>query len=217
MKVQKVKAEASQVNKALSPEEQAIVANVKSLLEQLEQTAGADEMNVPPEPEGEVAMAAGESVDGEMLGDEDDEGDDVLKSEDASQPAKARIEEDPSETEEALTVLKAIMKMGGEVRKASRPVDPTLAALQGIAKALKGMSQRVDEQGQAIVGILEGIGVADQVATVQKSRRPVQSGGADASAVLKALMAAAQAPARDDPEPEGSLKDVLLGLTGRQQ
>lgn len=210
MKVQK-KAKAADVNKALSPEETAIVANIKSLLDQLEQTSGTDEGNDLPAPDGdEVAMSAD--------GDGDEDGvEEVFKDETADASAEERVGEDPSETEEALSVLKAIMKMGAGQVKKSRPVDPMLSTLQGIAKALQGINQRVDEQGQAIVGILEGMGVADQVATVQKSaRRPVQSAGADAAAVLKALMAAAgQSQPAQEAEPEGSLKDVLIGLTGR--
>lgn len=209
MKVQK-KAQAADVNKALSPEETAIVANIKSLLDQLEQTSGMDGGNDLPAPGGdEVAMSAD--------GDDEDDVEEVFKDETADASAEERVGEDPSETEEALSVLKAIMKMGAGQVKKSRPVDPMLSTLQGIAKALQGINQRVDEQGQAIVGILEGMGVADQVASVQKSaRRPVQSAGADAAAVLKALMAAAgQSQPAQEAEPEGSLKDVLIGLTGR--
>lgn len=204
--------QASPVNKALTPEEQSIIANIQSLLNQIGQEQVPEE---PAAPEGEVAM----SDDGDEddvgvpgVGEEGDE-DDVMKSEDASAGAEERMSELPDDDKEALSVLKALMRVGS-VQKAARPVDPTLAALQQVTKALRSLQRQADEQGQAIVGILEGFGMAD--ATVRKSerqepRRVAQSGGADVQAVLKALAAQVKVTqaAEDD---GGTLADALTTL-----
>lgn len=206
--------QASPVNKALTPEEQSIIANIQSLLNQIGQEQAPEE---PAAPEGEVAMSDDNDdvigAPGEGMGGEEGDEDDVMKSEDASAGAEERMSELPDDDKEALSVLKALMRVG-TVQKAARPVDPTLAALQQVTKALRSLQRQADEQGQAIVGILEGFGMAD--ATVRKSerqesRRVAQSGGADVQAVLKALAAQVKVTqaAEDD---GGTLADALTTL-----
>lgn len=208
--------QASPVNKALTPEEQSIIANIQSLLNQIGQEQAPEE---PVAPEGEVAMSDDNDGDdmigapGEGMGGEEGEEDNVKKSEDASAGAEERMSELPDDDKEALSVLKALMRVG-TVQKAARPVNPTLAALQQVTKALQSLQRQADEQGQAIVGILEGFGVTD--ATVRKSerqepRRVAQSGGADVQAVLKALAAQVKVTqaAEDD---GGTLADALTTL-----
>lgn len=211
-KVEKVQGAASPVAKSLSPEEQSIIANIQSLLDQLgQEQAPAEE---PMAPEAGVEMAEhGEPDQDEFQGVPDDDEDDVMKSEVANDPAEERMSELPDDDKEALTVLKALMHMG-TVQKSARPVDPTVAALQGVAKALQRLQRQSDEQGQALVGILEGFGVADAV--VQKSapagRRVAQSSGVDAAAVLKALLAQAAPAAPAQQEEAGGIADVLKAL-----
>jgi len=212
----------NQVQKSLSPEEKSVLANVRSLLDQLEQMEEAEAGMGPAEPGAEVEMAA--MTDGLPEGDEEgeelEEGK-VEKSEVATDGAEERIDELPVDDEEALKVLKAIMGLGSRaapaVRKSAVPArDGADREVQArTLKVLKSIQRRLDEQGEAISGILEGFGVADHVLAVQKSRRPVNPAQPSAQAVLKALtdaLGGARVEKSAPAEPEGGLRDVLSAL-----
>jgi hypothetical protein len=207
----------NQVRKDLSPEESAIIADIKSLLAQLEsaESAEAPEAAAAPEP---VEMAA--MTDGQPAGSEDQkelEEEKIEKDETATEKADARIDTLPTDDEKALSLIgKAFARLSGNVKKDAQPVDATLLILRRIAKSLDAVSRRQNQTDEAVVGILEGMGVAEQVVakSAVPAARPVQSGGADAQAFLEALKGLVQKSATAAPETPGTVKDVLLSLAG---
>lgn len=209
------------IEKSLTAEEKSVIANVRSLLDQLEQMEQAEGAEGALEdgglPPGEdINMAA---TDGLPCGDEEQEEfeeDKIEKSEVANEDAEVRVEELPEDDEAALKVLKAIMSLGGgshpaAVRKSARSASPADSVQYRTLKVLKSLSERLDQQGEAIAGLLEGIGVAEQV--VAKSRRPVNPRQNSAVEALRAIVDAARGTrvekSLDAQEPEGSLSDVL--------
>jgi hypothetical protein len=218
-----------QVNKDLSPEESALIADIESIIAQLKQHEQAEgpEGGPPAPAEPEVNMDV--ITDGQPAGDEEQEETEEGKLKVAkdgatgSDTADQKINDLPVDDVEALKVVKAIMALGRGVNKsAAAPVSPTLRALQSVAKSLQAMEARIGQLEEFSVGMLEGMGVAD--ALVQKSaapqprRRPVQSNGMDAQAFIDAIAAAVNksgGPAAAE-KPEG-IRDALGYLTGSRQ
>lgn len=206
----------NKVQKSLTPEEKSIIANVKSLLEQLEQAEGDGGLGNEDTEGTSVEMAA--MTDGLPAGDEEQEELEekkVEKSETASDDADERLDELPVDDEEALKVLKALLNIGNRssVRKSAISGDEIQIRT---LKVLKSIQKRLDEQEEAISGILEGIGVADQIVAVRKSARPVNPKQSSAEDVLRLIANAAGVGARveksADAEPVGTIKDVLTEL-----
>jgi len=204
------------VQKSLSPEEKSVIANVKSLLDQLESIeAGEGEME---DGTGEMPVEMAAMTDGLPAGDEEQEDleeDKIEKDETANSKADQRIGELPVDDEEALSVLKSLMGIGGVQKSARvRPAqsDQTMLILGKIAKSLNIIADRQDQQGSAIVGILEGIGISDEaMGIVRKSRpNPKQNSAQDVVALLRdALRVEKSATA---PEAPGTMKDALGAL-----
>jgi hypothetical protein len=212
------------VAKDLNSEEKALLPDIKALVAKLEQAEQAEEGeactgNDGGEGAGEVGVGKAAEKD-EDMDEEDEGGEDVEKSETGSDDAEERIDELPKEATEALGVLKAYLGSGKSVAKsAQRKPSGSDAALREVAKALNALNKRLDQQEESIVGILEGIGVADEVAKVAKSQssnRAVQSTGADAQAFLTQLAAMVQKSAQTaGPEKPGTLGDAMSMLVSR--
>lgn len=206
------------VRKDLSPEEASIIADIKSLLAQLESSEKAEGPEAAAETPAPVEMAA--LTDGQPAGSEDQEELEkkkIEKDETASDKAEARIEELPIDDDKALALIgKAFARLSGNIKKDALPVDPTLLILRRIAKSLDGLSKRQGQTEDALVGILEGMGVADQIVakSVVPASRPVQSGGEDAKQIIEALKGLVLKSADKAPESSGSIADVLKSLTG---
>lgn len=213
------------VEKDLSPDESAIIADIESLLNQLKQGEAAEGPEGGPGLE-DVNMDV--ITDGQPAGDEEQEEleDDKIvgKDETANSSADQRLDELPEDDEEALKVLKALIGVGKSAdRKPVRRVVETARrsgdsrALAMIAKSLAILAKKVDRVEDSMVGVLEGIGVAESL--VQKSaatRRPVQARQADVQALVDVLKSAMVGKSADaEPEAPGSMKDVLTTLVGR--
>lgn len=159
------------VNKSLTPEEKAILGNIRSLLEQLDSEAISEDMDAPATDDADVAM----SEDG--MGDEtstDDE-DDVMKACDdkedrtvaksstpdevANNNAEDRLNAEDTDTEKALAVLKAILAKG-EVKK-SRQVQKSADYAR--------LEKKVDSLTSAVESMIEGFGLVKTPAPVNKS------------------------------------------------
>lgn len=210
------------VAKDLNSEEKALLADIKALVAKLEQAEQAEEGEAGTEDDGgegagEVGVGKAAEKD-EDMDEEDEGGEEVEKSETGSDDAEERIGELPKEATEALGVLKAYLGSGKAVAKsAQRKPSGSDAALREVAKALNALNKRLDQQEESIVGILEGIGVADEVAKVAKSApRAVQSTGADVQAFMTQLAAMVQKSAQTaGPEKPGTLGDAMSMLVGR--
>lgn len=177
-----------------------LIADIQSLLAQIEQVSGnGGEM----ENGGKVEMAENEKP--EMMGDDDagnkleaikkilkamageDEGSEEDKKEDkveksdegpnASDDAEERIDDGQGEVNEKNVneVAKALVKMLG-VKTVAKSKPKQSGDIDRVLKALEKIADRVGEQEKAIIGIYEGLGVADEikksakVETVEKSR-----------------------------------------------
>jgi len=216
---------AAPVMKGGNPELAAILADIQSLLAQLSTATNAEESGEEEDEgetgEGAVNMAA---VPGAPEA-EDEEEEDVKKALDGEAAAEDRLVEIAVDDEKALAaVAKALLRMGAVGKSAAvrKPaVDQTTLALGAIAKSLTALTNQVNAQGEALVGMMEGIGIADAV--VQKSaeistknKKVVQN--VDTEAFLKSLAGlvnkSSTAPAA---EPEMGLGDALMALTGAIQ
>lgn len=179
----------SKVTKALTPEEQTLVANIKSLLAELEGMQVADqevEMSGHKAPMVEK-MEPGEEE--EVVGFEyDEEVDKAIENADADESvanddAEDRLGDIPDVDEEnvhevAKMIAHALVQKSGKVRKAApqRYDDAVAAALGEVTRVVKSMHQHQAKQDAVLSEVLEGLGVTQSVTgkKVQKSK-PVQS------------------------------------------
>lgn len=156
------------VNKSLTPEEKAILGNIRSLLEQLDSEETSEDMNAPATDDADVAM----SKDG-MEDDPTDDEDDVMKACDdddqtvaksstpdevANNNAEDRLSAEDTDTEKALAVLKAILTKG-EVKKSAVQKSADYARLE----------KKVDSLTSAVESMIEGFGLVKTPAPVNKS------------------------------------------------
>lgn len=183
---------AKKVRKALSPEEQTVLGNVKSLIEQL-MGGGTEE---------QVAMA----MDGPPSFEEEDE-EDVMKANmgptaNPEDKAEDRVE-DPtditagnlSEVGKSLNKLIKIMQVRNQpVRKSARPVvdnnQLVMKSLAEISTAMKAIADRQNQTDLAITNLLDGFGVVDQVAkssSAQPVRKSAPVQNMDSTAILGEL------------------------------
>lgn len=197
------------VNKSLTPEEKAILGNIRSLLEQLDSEEISEDMDAPATDDADVAM----SKDG-MEDDPTDDEDDVMKAcnkacdedddqivaksstpdEVANNNAEDRLSAEDTDTEKALAVLKAILTKG-EVKK-SKQVQKSAdyARLEG----------KVDALTSAVESMIEGFGLVKTPAPVNKSTQ-----------VLRQLEAIVNKSA-NNARREGDLSDVMTSLFGNK-
>ena len=191
------------VNKSLTPEEKAILGNIRSLLEQLDSEEISEDMNAPATDDADVAMSKGGMEDDETLIDEEDvmkacdDKDDqtVAKSstpdEVANNNAEDRLSAEDTDTEKALAVLKAILTKG-EVKKSAVQKSADYARLE----------KRVDSLTSAVESMIEGFGLVKTPAPVNKS-----------SQILNRLEQIV-AKSANNAQREEDLSDVMTSLFG---
>lgn len=192
------------VNKSLTPEEKAILGNIRSLLEQLDSEAISEDMDAPATDDADVAMSEDGMEDDEIpIDDEDDvmkacdDEDDqtVAKSstpdEVANNNAEDRLSAEDTDTEKALAVLKAILTKGG-VKKSAIQKSADYARLE----------KKVDSLTSAVESMIEGFGVVKTPAPVNKS-----------SQILNRLEQIVNKSA-NNARREGDLSDVITSLFG---
>lgn len=149
------------VNKALTPEERAVLGNIRSLLEQLDSEEISEDMDTLATDE---VMA---SADEEEIGTEvvDEEEETVEKSttpdEVANNDAEERLSAEDTDTEKALAVLKAILSK--ERVKKSKTVQKSADYAR--------LESKVDALTSAVESMIEGFGLVKTPAPVNKSTR----------------------------------------------
>lgn len=196
------------VNKSLTPEEKAILGNIRSLLEQLDSEETSEDMNAPATDDADVAMSEDGMEDDIPTDDEDDvmkacnkaceEEDDqtVAKSstpdEVANNNAEDRLNAEDTDTEKALAVLKAILTKG-EVKKSAVQKSADYARLE----------RKVDSLTSAVESMIEGFGLVKTPAPVSKS-----------SQILNRLEQIVNKSA-NNARREGDLSDVMTSLFGK--
>lgn len=222
--------------KSLTPEERAVVGNIKSLLTQLEGVMGEGEpvqmcagttSGQSPSTGTGITKANGSTGDPQTLGPNQsghasqkepvnpfvakDEG----GGETAREDAETKLDELPVSTEESLEVLKSLLGIAksandpslAQIRKARTPVvDPVQVET---LKVLKSLTKAVAEQEFTLRALIDGKSVADELLKVEKSlpRTPVQPSSQDILAALGQLVQkSADAPQKQD---AGSMSDVL--------
>ena len=187
------------VNKSLTPEEKAILGNIRSLLEQLDSEEISEDMDAPATDE--VMASADEEEIGTEVVDEEEEVekcDDPTKVKKSTTPdevannnAEERLTAEDTDTEKALAVLKAILTKG-EVKK---------SAVQKSADYTR-LEKKVDSLTSAVESMIEGFGLVKTPAPVNKS-----------SQILNRLEAIVNKSA-NNARREGDLSDVMTSLFG---
>ena len=196
------------VNKSLTPEEKAILGNIRSLLEQLDSEETSEDMNAPATDDADVAMSKDGMEDEIPTDDKDDvmkacnkacdEEDDqtVAKSSTPDEVANNKAEEcltaEDTDTEKALAVLKAILTKG-EVKKSAVQKSADYARLE----------KKVDSLTSAVESMIEGFGLVKTPAPVNKS-----------SQILNRLEQIVNKSA-NNARREGDLSDVMTSLFGK--
>ena len=195
------------VNKSLTPEEKAILGNIRSPLEQLDSEETSEDMDAPATDDADVAM----SKDG-MEDDPTDDKDDVMKAcnkacdeeddqtvaksstpdEVANNNAEDRLTAEDTDTEKALAVLKAILTKG-EVKKSAVQKSADYARLE----------KKVDSLTSAVESMIEGFGLVKTPAPVNKS-----------SQILNRLEQIVNKSA-NNARREEDLSDVMVSLFGK--
>ena len=191
------------VNKSLTPEEKAILGNIRSLLEQLDSEEISEDMNAPATDDADVAMSK-DGMEDEIPTDEED---DVMKACDddddqivaksstpdevANNNAEDRLNAEDTDTEKALAVLKAILTKG-EVKK---------SAVRKSADVVR-LEKKVDSLTSAVESMIEGFGLVKTPAPVNKS-----------SQILNRLEQIVNKSA-NNARREGDLSDVMTSLFG---
>ena len=197
------------VNKSLTPEEKAILGNIRSLLEQLDSEEISEDMDAPATDDADVAMSKDGMEDDVPTDDEDDvmkacnkaceEEDDqtVAKSstpdEVANNNAEDRLNAEDTDTEKALAVLKALLTKG-EVKKSAVQKSADYARLE----------REVDSLTSAVESMIEGFGLVKTPAPVSKS-----------SQILNRLEQIVNKSA-NNARREGDLSDVMTSLFGNK-
>ena len=194
------------VNKSLTPEEKAILGNIRSLLEQLDSEEISEDMDAPATDDADVAMSKDGMEDDDVPADDKDdimkacdEEDDqtVAKSstpdEVANNNAEDRLSAEDTDTEKALAVLKAILTKG-EVKKSAVQKSADYARLE----------RKVDSLTSAVESMIEGFGLVKTPAPVSKS-----------SQILNRLEQIVNKSA-NNARREGDLSDVMTSLFGNK-
>jgi hypothetical protein len=193
------------VTKALNPEEKTLLANIKSMVTELEQMDGgeevmeADDVVIPEDKEEEITMKSSEGAT-------------------ASDDADKRKDEDlPDTTKENITAVKTLIRHMDRKLKKSQSSDINLTqALNGVTMVLQKVCKRLDEHDQAFGNLFTGLGISEQIEksiTPPKSKdKPVQS--TDTARVLKELLGLTDQDERNVSKSR-SLSDVRKSLADR--
>lgn len=213
---------ATKVHKALTPDEKLKLSNIMALCNELmgaeeaAATAGEDPIPVTEA----VAKAEEEPADPPKEEQpKEEEVEKVKKSEEANQSAENRIEELPPDDEEALAVIKSLLQKSrqsvgkSKVGSTNELTQMTQVLGQSLA-IMKSMQSRIDQQGQALSGILEGMGITEETLKVEKSA-PKQAVQPSANDILQALASVVQKSAHTEPQKPETMKDVLTTLWGQ--
>ena len=195
------------VNKSLTPEEKAILGNIRSLLEQLDSEEISEDMDAPATDDADVAMSKDGMEDDDIPTDDED---DVMKACDdkddqtvaksstpdevANNNAEDRLSAEDTDTEKALAVLKAILTKG-EVKKSKQ--------VQKSADYAR-LEKKVDSLTSAVESMIEGFGLVKTPAPVSKS-----------SQILNRLEQIVNKSA-NNARREGDLSDVMTSLFGNK-
>ena len=194
------------VNKSLTPEEKAILGNIRSLLEQLDSEEISEDMDAPATDDADVAMSKDGMEDDDIPTDDED---DVMKACDeeddqtvaksstpdevANNGAEDRLNAEDTDTEKALAVLKAILTKG-EVKKSVVQKSADYARLE----------KKVDSLTSAVESMIEGFGLVKTPAPVNKS-----------SQILNRLEQIVN-KSTNNARREGDLSDVMTSLFGNK-
>lgn len=194
----------NRVEKMLSPEEKALLSNIKSMVTELEQLDG-----------GEIAMADGDKIDVDIMPEEEEDKVVAAKSQEgatASDDADKRKDEDlPDTTKENVDAVKALVfRMDRKLRKSQTSDRSIVQALDGVTKAIKIIAARQDEQELALKNLFEGMGLSEQIekSIKPKTEKPVQS--TDTAKVLKELLGVAdKVEKKEQPKTLGEVRKSL--------
>jgi hypothetical protein len=212
---------AKKVKKALTPEEEDIVAQIEEQIARLREIAqggsGAEEL-IEETAEGGEAPVADEEVDGDEVAEaaegleeaEADEADEfaetdteeevrkqaVKKSETGRASADERINTlDPGD-ERALRVLKSLFT---QVQKSDRVPEETVKYFKETHRVMKSLFSRIEQQQRqihdlesSVAGMLEGMGVTDKTLASPKRRVAKSRLSPDAQALVEAFGSAIQ-------------------------
>ena len=191
------------VNKSLTPEEKAILGNIRSLLEQLDSEEISEDMDAPATDDADVMASADEEEIGTEVTEEEEEVekcDNPLAVKKSSTPdevannnAEDRLNAEDTDTEKALAVLKAILTKG-EVKKSAVQKSADYARLE----------KKVDSLTSAVESMIEGFGLVKTPAPVSKS-----------SQILNRLEQIVNKSA-NNARREGDLSDVMTSLFGNK-
>lgn len=192
------------VNKSLTPEEKAILGNIRSLLEQLDSEEISEDMNAPAIEEETIVENATEQEEvGTEVTEEEEEVEKcdnplaVKKSstpdEVANNDAEERLNAEDTDVENALAVLKSFLN-----RKEQKVQKSAVAKSADYAR----LERKVDALTSAMEGMLEGFGMVSTPAPVQKSSKILDR--------LEAIVA----KSKQNAQREGDLSDVMTSLFG---
>lgn len=166
-------------NKALSQEEQTVLSNIKSLVDQMQSLeAGEEEEDENMEVTEEDTPSEEEEVSKETDENEEEEGGPAMAKAEKAAKIEAQNAEDrvkvgePEEQDEAMRAMKALAELilGTQAQKQKSPSRPARkSATQSThTKAqkdaeIKRLERLVRKNSQALESLLEGLGVAEEV------------------------------------------------------
>lgn len=224
-----MKGKKNAVMKALSPEDKEIIANIQALVNQLMQMGAGAEGEVVAESDDmdEDDINKGESEDelgtDEKAKKEEDEKEAAKKAVKKEEPVEgdnadgnddaedklADLPESASNNIEEVAKMLATILSGKSVKK-SAPVNPMVNTMDKIAKALGQIAERQEMTENAVIGILEGLGVSNEIKKSVKQERPKPVEYTDGKNVLEFL-----AKALGEHAPEKKSEPVgKMGLGG---
>ena len=190
----------------LSPEEKTLVGNIRSLIAELnqietgnEEALKEEEEHMPdPDKKEEKDTSIVDKTEIEKPKDETEEEkkEDVNKSEGATadDDAETRLEDDlPDVTEDNLKVLKQLIKAGRirvttkqeRAMKSQQIMENLHTAVGELTKVVKSLAINQKEHGQAITGLIQGLGADVEVKKSQRQRKPITQSPDSSNKLLK--------------------------------
>ena len=196
------------IHKSLTPDEKLKISNIQALCQELlaAEVASSEETNPEETVQKQEAEKPQENVEKS-----------VQKSETANENVETRMNELPTELDGALDkVTKSLNELSDmvvtkEMTKQKEVASPEMQVLGQTMLVLKSMQKRLDEQGQALNGILEGMGITEDILKVEKAA-PRQAVQPSANDILNALASIVQKSAQAEPVKVGTMNDVITSL-----
>lgn len=174
------------VTKALSQEEQTVIANIKSMCDELlsmspdQQAPAADQTATPPQ----QTMTASKAV-------VSTPSEQVTANDDAEETIDGLI---PEETDESLKQVSKMLAplliaMSKQQNKVVKSKDPLIEAVEGLTKVVQKTVENQNVLSETVGGLLDGIGITKQMEIVQKAKenKPQPILSPDALAIVQAL------------------------------